>query len=528
MTLPAELPFGASYSSIVWIIPVIILAYKVLTFGSREKHLPPGPPTVPILGNAHLIPMKGFYAKLKEWSDQYGSVCSIKIGQSTMIVLNDRRAVYELLSQKGAWYNDRPNDEQLNITSQDENIALMRESLKWRAERKIAASYFSPKRLDSDMKPVQEAEVARLMFDLMEKPEQFHECIQRTTASISSITLFGHQAPDRGSFWADISKALEPGTYLPVDQFPILKLIPDRWNKPKQRCKKYYALTTDIWIEARRRIETRRKNGDMRDSLIDKLLGEEIKPDFPLSYTTFNNFLGGLHMAAADTTATATLTSVLFLAKHPEFQHKAQVELDRVCGTERPPKWADFNDLPYINCIVKEGLRIRPVVPGGVPHCATRDYWYRGMLIPAGSTVMVPSYALNYSSETSSNPSVYNPDQFLDRAGKLAPELAASSRYDERDHYSYGSGRRICVGLHLAERTQWRIIAQILWAFRIEPGVGADGKAIELDTSYDAYEEGFLHSPKKYSVRFVLRSEKHGEILKKEYGDIVEFLQRWE
>ncbi|KAK1993435.1 cytochrome P450 [Colletotrichum falcatum] len=443
MILPTGLPFEVDYSSIIWIIPAIILVYKVLTFGSREKHLPPGPPTVPILGNAHLIPKSGFFSKLKEWSDQYGSVYSIKIGRSTMIVLNDRRAVHELLSQKGAWYNDRPTDHQLIAITREENVALMHESPKWREERKISATYFSPKKLDSDMKAVQEAEVARLMFDLLGKPEEFRQSIRRTTASVASITIYGHLAPEWGNFWASavyvameaISKAAEQGTYLPMDEFPILKLIPDRWNKPKRRGKDCYVTMTDIWNEARERVEMRRKNGDRRDSLIDKLLEEKIKCDVSLSYTEFNNFLGGIHMGASDTTATATLTSILFLAKHPEFQEKAQVELDRVCGTERPPKWADFDDLPYINCIVKEGLRIRPVIPAGIPHCAKRDNWYDGMLIPAGSTVVVPAYALNHSSDSSSDPSAYNPDQFMDRASKLAPELATSSRYRELAHH---------------------------------------------------------------------------------------------
>ncbi|GKT43467.1 cytochrome P450 monooxygenase patI [Colletotrichum spaethianum] len=285
---------------------------------------------------------------------------------------------------------------------------------------------------------------------------------------------------------------------------------------------------TNIWNEARDRVERRRKNGDKRDSLLDKLLDEEIKCDVPFSYTELNNFLGGVHMGASDTTATATLTSILFLTKHPEFQEKARVELDRVCGTERVPKWTDFDDLPYINCIVKEGLRIRPVIPAGIPHFAKQDHWYDGMFIPAGSTIFVPAYALNHTSDSSSDLSTYNPDKFIPQASKLAPELAAASRYNERDHYSYGAGRRICVGLHLAERTQWRIIAQILWAFKIEPVVGADGKAIELDTSYAAYEEGFLHSPKDYTVRFVLRSERHAEVLRKEFGDVEGFLRRWE
>lgn len=146
-----------------------------------------------------------------------------------------------------------------------------------------------------------------------------------------------------------------------MDQFPILKWIPNRLAKSRQRGKELYHTITNIWTKAREDVELRRSQGTRRESLIDKLLDEEIKCDVPLSYTGFNNFLGGLQMAAADTTATATLTNIMLLAKHPEAQEKARAELDRVCGAERLPNWSDFKSLPYINCIVKEGLRVKPV-----------------------------------------------------------------------------------------------------------------------------------------------------------------------
>ena len=74
-----------------------------------------------------------------------------------------------------------------------------------------------------------------------------------------------------------------------------------------------------------------------------------------------SNFIGALQQGAADTTASMMLTAILYLAKHPWVQKKAQDELDRICGDARMPTWGDLKELPYINCIVKENLRVRPV-----------------------------------------------------------------------------------------------------------------------------------------------------------------------
>jgi cytochrome P450 len=94
---------------------------------------------------------------------------------------------------------------------------------------------------------------------------------------------------------------------------------------------------------------------------MDQLLDENTKLDDRYSGTKLANFVGTVMMGAADTGALAMRTNVMFLATHPWVQDKAQKEIDALCGVERMPTFADFAQLPYINCIMKEGLRIRPV-----------------------------------------------------------------------------------------------------------------------------------------------------------------------
>jgi cytochrome P450 len=92
---------------------------------------------------------------------------------------------------------------------------------------------------------------------------------------------------------------------------------------------------------------------------MDRVLDEDIVPDITLSYSQTNNFFGTMQMGAADTTSGHTLASILFLSQNAQCQDKAREELHRVCGTERMPEWSDFDRLPYVNCIVKESLRMR-------------------------------------------------------------------------------------------------------------------------------------------------------------------------
>jgi hypothetical protein len=56
----------STLTSLVGFVPffcALYLLFELFRFGSRDKRLPPGPPTVPILGNAHLIPAHGFHEK---------------------------------------------------------------------------------------------------------------------------------------------------------------------------------------------------------------------------------------------------------------------------------------------------------------------------------------------------------------------------------------------------------------------------------------------------------------------------------
>ena len=64
----------------------------------------------------------------------------------------------------------------------------------------------------------------------------------------------------------------------------------------------------------------------------------------------------------------------------PETMRKAQAELDRVIGPDRLPGFEDRDRLPYLQALINETLRWRPIaVLGGTPHAVIADDEYNGM-----------------------------------------------------------------------------------------------------------------------------------------------------
>lgn len=144
-----------------------------------------------------------------------------------------------------------------------------------------------------------------------------------------------------------------------MDLIPALWYLPGKWKKRAYRMRERMDA---IWGKGRELVEERRTRGDKRECMIDMKLDEYNKGGWPMSQHGFNNLFGELMEAGADTTANQILTLILALAKNPQIQARAREEIDAVCGTERAPLFSDFEKLPYINAIIKEGLRWRPTL----------------------------------------------------------------------------------------------------------------------------------------------------------------------
>ncbi|KAI9742375.1 MAG: hypothetical protein M1818_003908 [Claussenomyces sp. TS43310] len=531
--------------SLIWAIGalVVVLAItRVLRVGSRDPRMPRGPPTVPVLGNLHQVPITGIHKKFREWANQYGGVYSLKFGPTNVIVLCDRKAVHELIDKKGVNYAGRPYSYVGNMMTRGDHMVVSPLDTVTKTKRKVATHNLAPKMLEGTAAPIQGAEITVLMLDMLNTPENFYKHVRRVTASIANILIFGQRGVTYDTFWGSavyeaidkFGQALEPGANPPVDEYPFLRYVPTKWAKWKKRALRAGLAMDGIWGKARRLVEERRAVGDHRHCIADRLLDEYNESGFPMTQHAFDMLLGEMCEGGAETTSSSMLTMILAVTRFSAVQHKARAEIDKVCGSDRSPDWSDFKDIPYINCIVKEGMRWRPVISSGLPHQNIEEDYYEGMLIPKGSTIFLPVWALNNSESLGYNdPENFNPDRYLNHP-KLANDYAGSADYNDRDKSFIScipcaplTRRRMCPGIHLAERNQWRITAKLLWAFEFsELEDPKTGRIIPLDTN--AYTVGLLHSPVPFKLNIKPRSQAHVNTIRREAAEALASLKTWE
>ncbi|CAG8747454.1 591_t:CDS:2, partial [Ambispora leptoticha] len=173
-----------------------------------------------------------------------------------------------------------------------------------------------------------------------------------------------------------------------------------------------------------------------------------------------------LIIAGTETTASTITWIIAAIANDPEIQLRAQRELDSIVGQSILPSPKDMTSLPYIRAMVKEGLRWSPPIPLGVGHSLEKDDEYMGYYIPKNTVVLLNMFSMHSDPMRYPNPHIFNPDRYLGVTESAATYAQGSS--EKRDQFAFGAGRRLCIGIHLAEMELENLVASILAAFKIE------------------------------------------------------------
>lgn len=102
-----------------------VVMYRLRNVGRRPPSYPPGPPTLPLIGNLHLMPRQKGHLQFHKWAEEYGPVYSLILGTSVMIVLSSDQAIKDLLDKRSNIYSSRPDMYMARIVSGGNRMLLM-------------------------------------------------------------------------------------------------------------------------------------------------------------------------------------------------------------------------------------------------------------------------------------------------------------------------------------------------------------------------------------------------------------------
>ncbi|KAF8264111.1 cytochrome P450 [Lactarius quietus] len=515
LTLFLTTPLSASRQCVLFVVLALFLVLPFFLRRSivdKDGHpIPPGP----LLRYAFLrrYPERA----LRAWARSYGPLFSVWMGNQLFVVVSDARIAKDLLVSNGAIFSSRKRYFMKNQTIlRGRAITATPYNDTWRQHRRIATQLLTQKAIQG-YASVLDYEAHILVRSL------YHES-RMGTLPINPAHFAGRYALNNMltiSFATRTDSTLDPLTERAlalatefmdltgpwsnmIDFVEPLQWIPTR---TRSRGRRLHDGIVEVYGAMIMRVKARMDEGeDVPDCLVKTLLltQEQEKLDWEdLCMLSAVFTLGGVH-----STSGVVLWFLALISSHPDVQEKAHAELDTVIGRDYWPSTEDEQRLPYVRAIIKEVERAHSPFWMATPHYSTEDFVYNGMYIPKNTGVVLNCYDIHHNEEKYPDSFSFNPDRYMGDTLTCAESSKLPNAMD-RDHWAFGAGRRICPGIHVAERELWLAISRLLWAFDIRC-------LPDEPISLEEYEGESGRTPLPYRVTLTARHDRVQALLEAE------------
>lgn len=308
----------------------------------------------------------------------------------------------------------------------------------WRRHRKVANPAFK-KQWETKMF----GECGLELIDKLEEaggaPVIVHTQFQRLTLDALGRGIFSYdfEAVKKGekSHYLTLYNEIMGAAFNPIYfMIPILESIVPTRQYYHKRNDEFRQFLAGIIAQRRKELDEGIDSNDLLSLMIKASNSEEESQK--LSDEEVLNDLALFFLAGHDTTANTLTSTFYYLARHPEIQQKARNEVLDAVGDNGElvvPTIEQLKLMPYINCIIKESMRIITTAVQLRRYCNETVTLSGGLVIPANTNVVVHNWAAHHDPDVFPEPEKFNPDRFSELHG-----------VEDQTWMAFGSGSRMC------------------------------------------------------------------------------------
>ncbi|KJZ75411.1 hypothetical protein HIM_05107 [Hirsutella minnesotensis 3608] len=226
-----------------------------------------------------------------------------------------------------------------------------------------------------------------------------------------------------------------------------------------------------------RTIEQFRKADRSADAFYESFLAKllRLEKQGKADKWTMMDVAGANINAGSDTTGLTLSAAFYYVYSHPDKLARLRDELDRFERDGRasdPVTFAQVQDMPYLQAVIKEVLRMHPAVgvilPRTVPEGGAE---LGGYVFPAKTAVGCSAWPLHYNAEQIDRPREFLPERWLDSDGD-----AASKNNPASTSFAFGGGSRVCIGKNISLLEISKLLPQVVRNFDIH--INAESEAM--------------------------------------------------
>lgn len=412
-----------------------------------DARVPPGPPGLPILGNAlsYLRDPLGF---LTRCAREYGDVVRLRAPRQTFYMVSHPDSIEQVLRHN---HRDYIKWKLLRDTSKMFGQGLLTsEGDFWKQQRKLANPAFRQEQVQTYAGVMVEHTLRMLETWKPGETRVVTDDMLHLALAIITRTLFDVDLTRE-------AKHLEGVLGSVLDYFgsPINSLLLPSWF-PTLSNLRYHRAVRILDEMITRQMAERRSKPAVGNDLLSRLLAARDEEGKGMTDTALRDEVITLGFAGHKTTAAALTYAYWLLARHPEVDAQLGAEVREVLG-DREATAEDVPQLRFTQAIVKEALRLYPP-SWGIGREAIRDTEVGGYTVPKGTQVMTVQYVVHRDPRWFDDPETFHPERWLGDLGERLPRCA---------YFPFGDGPRICIGDHFAMLETVLILATVAKRYRL-------------------------------------------------------------